>query len=96
MDRIKGEGNEQQSDRAEKHHQNRLDLDRFEVQKVRLLIKNASWLHLELCFLRKRGAHFQKIMEKNGRRVKNWAGRPSMAGVMGICGSLLVPKNLER
>ena len=26
IDRIKGEGNEQQSDRAEKHHQNRLYL----------------------------------------------------------------------
>ena len=64
MDRIKGEGNEQQSDRAEKHHQNRLYLDRFEVQKVRLLIKNASWLLSELCFLCRRGAHFEKNHEK--------------------------------
>ena len=70
MDRIKGEGNEQQSDRAEKHHQNRLYLDRFEVQKVRLLIKNASWLYSELCFLCRRGAHFQKNHEKKWSESK--------------------------
>ena len=73
MDRIKGEGNEQQSDRAEKHHQNRLYLDRFEVQKVRLLIKNASWLHSELCFLCRRGAHFQKNYENKWLESESWS-----------------------
>ena len=73
MDRIKGEGNEQQRDRAEKHHQNRLYLDRFEVQKVILLIKNASWLHSELCFLCRRGAHFQKIHEKKWLESEKWS-----------------------
>ena len=36
MEGIKGERGEQQSDRAENHHQNGLDLGRFEVQKVML------------------------------------------------------------
>ena len=74
--RIKGEGNEQQSDRAENHRHNKLYLDRFEVQKVRLLIKNALCLYSELCFLPERGAQFQKNHEKSGRKVKNGAGRP--------------------
>ena len=73
MDRIKGEGNEQQRDRAEKHHQNRLYLDRFEVQKVRLLIKNASWLYSKLCFLCRRGAHFHKNHENTSpKNEKCW------------------------
>ena len=35
MERIKGERIELQSDRAEKHDQNRLKLGRFGVEKVR-------------------------------------------------------------
>ena len=76
MEGIKGERSEQQSDRAENHHQNGLDLGRFEVQKVMFLIKSALCLYLELCFLPQRGAQFQTIHEKSGRKVKNGAGRP--------------------
>ena len=63
MEGIKGERSEQQSDKAENHHQNGVDSGRFEVQKVRLLIKNVLWLYSELCFLCRRGAHFQKNNE---------------------------------
>ena len=35
-----------------------------EGEKVIRLIKNALWLYSELCFLCRRGAHFQKIHEK--------------------------------
>ena len=76
MEGIKGESNEQQSDRAEKHHQNGLDLGCFEVQKVMFLIKNALCLYPELCFLPGQGAHFQTNHEKRGAKVKNGAGRP--------------------
>ena len=75
MEGIKGERNEQQSDRAENHHQDGLDLGRFDVQKVTFLIKNALWLYSELCFLCRRGAHFQKIHEKDGREMKKGAER---------------------
>ena len=68
MEEIKGERNELQSDGAENHHQNGFDLGVFEIQIMRLLIKNALWLYAELCLLLKRGAHFQnnhkKIVEK--------------------------------
>ena len=40
-----------------------------------------------------RGVHFQKIQKKRCRRVKNGAGRPYMASVMGICGGLVGPKS---
>ena len=56
MEGIKGERSEQQNDKAENHHQNGVDSGRFEVQKVRFLIKNAVWLYSELCFLLQRGA----------------------------------------
>ena len=39
MEGIKGERSEQQSDRAENHHQNGLYLGRFDIEKVILLIK---------------------------------------------------------
>ena len=61
MEGIKGERGEQQSDRAENHNQNGLDLDCFEVQKVMFLIKNALCLYLELCFLCRRGVLFKEI-----------------------------------
>ena len=63
MEEIKGEGNEFQSDGAEHHHQNGLDLGAFEVQIMRLLIKSALWLYAELCLLLERGAHFPKNHE---------------------------------
>ena len=50
LEGIKGERSEQQSDRAENHNQNRLDLGRFEVQKEMRLIKNALFLYLEIVF----------------------------------------------
>ena len=51
MEGIKRERGEQQSDRAENHHQNGLDLGRFEGKKVMFLIKTALCLYSELCFL---------------------------------------------
>ena len=41
MEEIKRERNEFQSDGAENHHQNGLDLGVFEVQIMRSLIENA-------------------------------------------------------
>ena len=73
MEGIKGERSEQQSDRAENHHQNGLDLGRFEVQKVRCFIKIALCLFLDLCFLLQRGVHFQKIHEKNWSESEKWS-----------------------
>ena len=73
MEGIKGERSEQQSDRAEHHHQNGLDLGRFEVQKVMLLIKNALCLYLELCFLCRPGVHFQKNHGKKWSEIEKWS-----------------------
>ena len=73
MEGIKGDRIEQQSDRAENHHQNGLDLGRFEVQKVVLLIKNALCLYLELCFLCRRGVHFQRIHRKKWSESEKWS-----------------------
>ena len=60
MEEIEGERNELQSDGAENHHQHGLDLGVFEVQIMRVLIKNALWLYAEMCLLLERGAHFRK------------------------------------
>ena len=73
MEGIKGERSEQQSDRAENHHQNGFDLGCFEVQKVRcfevqkvrFFIKNSLGRSSKLCFLCGRGAHSYK---KGGKR----------------------------
>ena len=73
MEGTKRERGEQQSDRVENHHQNGLDLDPFEVQKVLLLIKNALCLYFELCFLQQRGVHFQKIHEKKWSESEKWS-----------------------
>ena len=73
MEGIKGERNEQQSDRAENHYQNGLDSGRFEVHKVICSIKNALWLYSELCFLCGRGAHFQKVHEKMLPESEKWS-----------------------
>ena len=75
MGRIKGVRIELQSDMAEKHHQNRLNLDRFEVEKVGCFFKNALGRSLKLCFLYRQGAHFQKNRETSGRKVKNGTKR---------------------
>ena len=60
MEEIKRERNEFQSDGAENHNQNGLDVGVSEVQIMRFLIKNALWLYAELCLLLERGAHFRK------------------------------------
>ena len=73
MERIEGERIELQSDEAEKHDQNRLKLGRFDVDKMRFFFKNVLGRSSKLCFLCRRGAHFQKIREKSGRKVKNGA-----------------------
>ena len=73
MEGIKGERNEQQSDRAENHHQHGLYLSRFEVEKLIYLIKNALWLYSELCFLPERGAQFHKIHETKWLESEKWS-----------------------
>ena len=99
MEGIKGERSEQQSDRAENHHQNGPDLGRFEVQKVRSFIKNALCLYLELCFLCGQGAQFQKNHENKWSESQKLS-RKALDGkcVMGICGGLVGPKsgNVEK
>ena len=73
MEGIKGERSEQQSDKAENHHQNGVDSGRFEVQKVRFLIKNALWLYSALWFLCGRGAQFQKNHDTKGLEIEKWS-----------------------
>ena len=73
MERIKGERSERQSDGAEKHEQHRLNLGRFDVEKGRFFIKNASCRYSELCFLLRRGSHFQKIREKKLLDSEKWS-----------------------
>ena len=75
MEGIKGERNEQQSDRAENQHQNGLDLGRCEVQKVICLIRNAWWLYSELCFLAGGEHIFRTFMKEDGREMKKAAER---------------------
>ena len=72
MERIKGERIELQSDRAEKHDQNRLKLGRFDVEKVRFFFKNALGRSSKLCFLCGRGAHFYKKGGKRKPENENW------------------------
>ena len=79
MEGIEGERSEQQNDRAENHHQNGIDLCRFEARGVILLIKNALCLYSELCFLHWRGAHFHKIREKTLPENEKWS-RVSLDG----------------
>ena len=73
MEGIKGERSEQQSDKAENHHQHGVDSGRFEVQKMRFLIKNALWLYSELCFLPERAAQFQKNHETKWLESEKWS-----------------------
>ena len=71
---LMGQGSEEDS-RKRATLREWLDLGRFDVETVRLLIKTALCLYLKLCFLCRRGAQFQKNNEKSGRKVKNGAGR---------------------
>ena len=73
MERMKGEKNERQSDKAEKHDQHRLQLGRFDVEKGRFFNKTASCRYLKLCFLLGRGTHFQKIRENKLRDSEKWS-----------------------
>ena len=73
MERIKGERIELQSDRAEKHDQNRLKLGRFDVEKVRFFFKNALGRFTKLCFLCGRGGHSQKKCEKKWSESEKWS-----------------------
>ena len=79
MEGIKGERSEQQSDRVENHHQHGLDLGGFEVQKVRFFIKNSLGRSSKLCFLCRRGAHFQKFHERKLSESEKW-GRKTLGG----------------
>ena len=73
MEGIKGERNEQQSDRVEHRYQNGLYLGRFEVEKVTFFIKHASCLYLELCFLPERGAIFRNIVSNKSPESEKWS-----------------------
>ena len=73
MERIKGERIELQSDRAEKQDQHRLNLGRFDVEKVRFFFKNALGRSSKLCFLCRRGGHFQKFREKKSPESEKWS-----------------------
>ena len=93
MEGIKGERSEQQSDRAENHHQSRLYLGRFDVEKMRFVIKNVLCRYSELCFLCLRGAHFYKKGDANGREMKIGSETRSMASLRPICAGLVGPKS---
>ena len=69
---ARGGKSERQSDKTENHHQNRLYLSLFDVEKVRFFIQNALWLYSELCFLCRRGWHFQKSHEKKWSESEKW------------------------
>ena len=75
MERIKGERIELHSDGAEKHDQNKLNLGRFDVEENDFFFKNALGRSSKLCFLCRRGTHFQKNREKSCRKVRNGAKR---------------------
>ena len=57
---------------AKKGLQKRLYPTPFEVQKVICLIKNALCSYSELCFLCRRGAHFQKNRETKVPESEKW------------------------
>ena len=77
MEGIKRERSEQQNDRAENQHPNGIDLGYFDVEKVRVFIKNALCLYLELCFPCRRGAQFQNYHEKKWSESQKW-GRKAL------------------
>ena len=69
----KEERGERQNGKTENPHQNRLYLGLFDVEKMRFFVKNALWLYSELCFLCRRGAHFQRIREKKWLEREKWS-----------------------
>ena len=73
MGRIKRGMIEVQSDRAEKYDQNRLNLSRFDVGKVRFFFKDALGRSSKLGFLCKRGRHFQKNRENKWSESEKWS-----------------------
>ena len=77
MEGIKGERSEQKSNRAENQHRNGIDLGHFDVEKVKVFIKNALCLYLELCSPCGRGAQFQKNHEKKWSESEKW-GRKTL------------------
>ena len=73
MEGINGESSERQSDKTENHHQHRLYLGCFDVEKVRFVFKNALCLYSELWFLCRRGGHFQKKYENQLSESEKWS-----------------------
>ena len=63
------------------HDQHGLYLGRFEVEKVRCLMWNALCIYLELCFLPRQGAHFQK----NRKKMWSDSGKWSRKTIDGKC-----------
>ena len=98
MEGINGRRNEQQSDRAENHDQNGSYLGRFEVEKVKFLMSNASCIYLDLCFLSRQGAHFQKIRKKRWSDSARWSRKTingKCDGYMGGLGGAKKRKSLK-
>ena len=76
MARIKGERIELQSDMAEKHYQNMLNLGRFDVEKGRFSLK-MHLVDIRNCASCFGGEHiFRKVVENRCLTVKNGAERP--------------------
>ena len=73
MERIKAARNEQQSDRVENRFQHRCYLGRFDVEKVRFVIENASCRFSKLLLLLQRGAQFQKNHETKWFESEKWS-----------------------
>ena len=73
MEGVKGERIEQQSDRAENHHQNELDSGCFEVQKLRFVFKHVLCLYLKICFPLQRETYFQKNHETRVSESEKWS-----------------------
>ena len=98
MERIKGERIERQSDGAEKHDQNRLNLGLLDVEQNETFFKHVLGRSSKLCFLCRRGGQFQKNRENSCRKLKNGTNRRRMASMMHICSGLVGPKsgNVEK
>ena len=73
MGRIKGERIEPQGDGAENHDQNRLKSSRFDIEKMRFFFKDALGRSSKLCFLCRRGGHFQNNRENKLPESEKWS-----------------------
>ena len=73
MGRIKGERNERHGDWAEKHNQNLPNVCRFDIESIRFFFKNALGRSSKLCFLCRRGGHFQKNRETKLPESEKWS-----------------------